>query len=66
MFAHIEDRDRYGQQTDKDVFVIKLCARVRAVDHLLIVSTGQRLGQTVDPGFQIGTPPEIKSVLSVA
>jgi hypothetical protein len=49
MLAHIKDRNRYRQQTDNDVSVVKLCANVAAIDHSLIVAIGQKLCQLTIP-----------------
>jgi hypothetical protein len=55
MLADIEDRDRYCKQKDEDVFVVKLCAIVCAIEHLLIVATNQRLRQTLNSKSHIRT-----------
>ncbi len=43
MSTDIEDCDRYCTQTDEDIFGVKLCAGVAAIEHLLILVTRQRL-----------------------
>ena len=50
MLADKEDSDRYCKQTDEDIFVVKLCAGVCAIEHLLIVATNPRLVEPSEVG----------------
>jgi hypothetical protein len=45
MSADIENCDRYCKQTGEDIFGVKFCAGVRAVEHLRIPGTRHRLCQ---------------------